>query len=125
MNFSLNVRVSLVMKNRNFMLDKAKDLRKNSTETENVLWQKVRNRGLGYKFVRQYVFDDKYILDFYCAEKKLVIELDGGQHNENIKDKERDEYLRNRGCIILRFWNNELMTNLDGCLTIILKHLAK
>ena len=113
------------MENRKFMLGNARDLRKNSTEAEKILWQKLRNRGLGCKFVRQYVFDNKYILDFYCAEKKLIIELDGGQHNENIKDKERDIYLRNRGCTILRFWNNEFMRNIDGCLATILKHLEK
>ena len=111
--------------NRNFILGKAKELRKNLTDAEKILWQKVRNRGLGYKFVRQYVFDDKYILDFYCAERKLVIELDGGQHNENIKDKERNEYLKSRGCRILRFWNNDFVNNIEGCLAVIIEYLQK
>ncbi|MBR2922034.1 MAG: endonuclease domain-containing protein [Alphaproteobacteria bacterium] len=111
--------------NRNFILGKAKELRKNLTDAEKILWQKVRNRGLGYKFVRQYVFDDKYILDFYCAERKLVIELDGGQHNENIKDKERNEYLKSRGCKILRFWNNDFVNNIEGCLAVIIECLRK
>ncbi len=111
--------------NRNFILGQAKKLRKNLTDAEKILWQKVRKRGLGYKFVRQYVFDNKYILDFYCAERKLAIELDGGQHNENIKDEERSEYLENRGCKILRFWNNEFMNNIEGCLAVIMEHLQK
>ena len=111
--------------NRNFILGKAKELRKNLTDAEKILWQKVRNRGLGYKFVRQYVFDDKYILDFYCAERKLVIELDGGQHNENIKDKERNEYLKSRGYKILRFWNNDFVNNIEGCLAVIIEYLQK
>ena len=111
--------------NHNFILSKAKVLRKNPTDAEKLMWQKVRNRALGYKFVRQYVFDDKFILDFYCAEKKLIIELDGGQHNENTKDYERDEYLQNRGCRILRFWNNEFIKNIDNCLNIIIKHLQE
>ncbi len=110
---------------RNFILEKAKELRKNQTEAEKILWRKLQNRNLGYKFVRQYIFDNKFILDFYCAEKKLAIELDGGQHNENTKDKERDLYLEGRGCKILRFWNNEFISNVEGCLTIILKYLEK
>ena len=89
------------------------------TDAENKLWQALRRKSLGYKFNRQYVFDDKYIVDFYCAEKSLIIELDGGQHNENPADQIRDNYLKSRGCTVLRFWNNELLANFDNCLLII------
>ena len=102
---------------RNFILEKAKELRTNQTEAEKILWQKLRNRNLGYKFVRQYVFDNKFILDFYCSEKKLVIELDGGQHNspEILKtDKIRTEYLEEIGYTVLRFWNNDIDNNIEG-----------
>ena len=111
------------MNKHEYMLQKAKQLRKDLTDVEKIFWYNIRNKKLGYKFVRQYIFDDKYILDFYCAEKKIVIELDGGQHNENTKDIERDLYLKNRGCTIIRFWNNEVLNNLNGCLTVLLKYL--
>lgn len=102
---------------------KSRELRQNLTNEERKLWSYLRNRQFGCKFIRQYVFDDKYILDFYCAEKMLVIELDGGQHCENEKDVVRYEYLRNRGCKILRFWNNEIQDNLFGCLEVVKSYL--
>ncbi len=108
---------------RQKLTNSARHLRKNQTEAEKLLWQKLRYKQLGHKFNRQFIFDDKYILDFYCAGKKLVIELDGEQHNECEKDKLRDEYLKSRGCKVLRFWNNELMNNIEGCLLFIKENL--
>ena len=88
-----------------------------------MLWKEVRNKKLEFKFFRQYIFDDKYILDFYCPAQKLVIEIDGGQHNDREKDKIRDEYLTQRGCKVIRFWNNEVLENIEGCLIGIINQL--
>ena len=68
------------------------------------------------KFFRQYSFGP-YILDFYCPQKKLAVELDGGQHNQpdNIEyDKVRSEYLKAHGIETLRFWNNDVLMNIEG-----------
>ncbi len=102
-------------------------LRRNQTDAERKLWNLIRGRQLlNLKFVRQYSFGN-YILDFYCSEKKLAIELDGGQHAEvkNIQsDNERTEYLNNHGIKVIRFWNNEVMNNIDGVGTSIINELA-
>ncbi len=95
----------------------ARNLRKNITSQEQKLWNLLRNRQFfGVKFVRQYPIGP-YIVDFVCRRKKLVIELDGGQHNtdENIeKDNERTEFLRSKGYTVIRFWNNEIDSNIEG-----------
>lgn len=72
----------------------------------------------GYKFRRQ-VPMGSYIVDFLCIEKKLVIEVDGGQHAESADDRKRDIWLREQGYVVLRFWNNEILQNIDGVLTVI------
>jgi len=73
----------------------------------------------GLRFRRQQPID-QYIVDFVCFEKRLVIEVDGGQHAmAGVYDKERDEYLRQAGFQVLRFWNNEVMRNTEGVLTMI------
>lgn len=96
---------------------KARNLRKNSTPHERIMWNLLKNRQLnGMKFVRQYPIG-KYIADFVCRDKKLVIELDGGQHNEDkniIYDNERTKFIESKGYKIIRFWNNEIDSNLDG-----------
>ena len=96
---------------------RARNLRKGSTEQERIIWGLVRNRQLnGLKFVRQYPIG-KYIADFACRRLKLVIELDGGQHNEddNINyDNERTKYMEAEGYRVIRFWNNEIDNNLEG-----------
>ena len=97
----------------------ARNLRKNPTEAEKNLWYNINQRQLnGFKFRRQQKIDDLYIVDFICTEKRLIIELDGGQHNEEI-DKERTEYLEQQDFQILRFWNNEVLENIDGVLVVI------
>jgi very-short-patch-repair endonuclease len=97
----------------------AKGLRINQTTAEELLWFRLRDSRLdGYKFRRQQPLDN-YIVDFICFEKKLVIEVDGGQHNEEIykeNDKERRVWLEGKGYILLRFWNNEVLGNLEGVL---------
>lgn len=95
----------------------SRQLRSNQTNAEKLLWQKLRKRQLGVRFQRQYVFDNKYIVDFYCASLKLIIEINGGQHNDNHQDDIRDNYIKKRGCKILRFWNNDILENIEGCLS--------
>jgi very-short-patch-repair endonuclease len=106
------------------MKNRARDLRKESTDAEQHLWYWLRNRHLdGYKFHRQYVMG-KYIVDFVCLKKKLVIEIDGGQHAENISyDQNRTVYLNARGFQVLRYWNNEILDKMDAVLEDILVHL--
>lgn len=95
----------------------ARNLRNNMTEQERKLWNIIRNRNFyGYRFLRQYVIG-RYIVDFICREKKVVIEIDGGQHNEseNIEyDKQRTKYLENKGYKVIRFWNNDIDSNIEG-----------
>lgn len=97
----------------------SRTLRKNQTPWERKLWQHLRaNRFYGVQFKRQVRFGD-FIVDFYCASKKLIIELDGGHHNDinySKSDLERDEYLQSEGHRVLRFWNNEIDNNLSGVL---------
>ncbi len=84
------------------------------TPQEIVLWSRLKNYQVGYKFRRQASIG-KYIVDFYCPQMRIVIEIDGSQHMDNKNyDKERDKTLKSFGCIVLRFWNNEINTNLDG-----------
>ena len=93
----------------------ARNMRNEPTKVEHILWQKVlRKRQLGCIFRRQFVIDNKYIADFICLEKRLIIELDGGQHCSNQKDKIRDNYLKEQKFKVLRIWNNEIFNNLDG-----------
>src|SRR5688572_22449162 len=89
--------------------DRARRLRREQTDPERRFWYKVRNRRLGgYKFVRQEPIGP-YCADFVCRDQKLVVELDGGQHAENVRDCVRDAFLVSRGYRVLRFWNHEIM----------------
>jgi len=93
----------------------ARNLRKNQTDAEQVLWLQLRNRRfLNYKFRRQFVIEP-YIVDFVCLDLKLIIELDGSQHNEEV-DAERTLFLNQLGFKVVRFWNNDVFTNLEGIL---------
>ncbi len=95
----------------------ARKLRKESTIQERMLWKILRNRQFkNLKFRRQFPIGE-YIVDFVCEEKKLVIELDGGQHNEshNIKkDSERTKFIETQGYKVIRFWNNDITQNFEG-----------
>ena len=102
----------------------AKKLRINSTDTEKYLWKYLRGRQLeGSKFRRQHPIG-KYIVDFINLERKIIIEVDGGQHLENKKDKLRDIWLKEQGYEVLRFWDNEVLTNIDGVLELIREKLS-
>ena len=106
----------------------AKNLRHNQTDAEGLLWYYIRSKKLGgYRFKRQQIIG-KYIVDFVCFEKKLIIELDGSQHGEIdiIKsDKIRDDFLKYRGFKILRFWNEEIFRNYFEVLDFIYYQLTR
>mgnify|MGYP000871372255 CR=1 FL=1 len=92
----------------------ARDMRKDATKAENLLWQALRRNQLeGLSFRRQYPLDG-YILDFVCFRPKLIVEVDGGQHAESARDARRDAHFRASGFIVLRFWNDDVVKNLDG-----------
>ena len=102
-----------------------KVLRRNPTPQEIILWSKLRNNQTGYKWKRQ-VSIGPYIADFYCWKKLLVIEVDGSQHSNNKEyDKEREKYFDTLEIKTLRFWNNEINTNIEGVMTKILKYLGR
>lgn len=106
----------------------ARRLRKNSTPHEQKLWKLLRNRRFaGYKFRRQFCID-KYFVDFCCLDKKLVIELDGSQHNTELGlagDLERDRAIQSLGYTILRFWNHDVDLMIDSVLEKIYQELEK
>ena len=106
------------------MIRIARRLRVNQTDAETVLWNRIRNRQIdGHKFVRQEPIGN-YVCDFVCRERLVVIELDGGQHNESTADAIRDHRLAEDGYRVLRFWNNDVLGNLDGVLITIQSELA-
>ena len=94
-------------------------LRSQSTDAEMKLWLSLRDRRLaGFKFVRQEAIE-AYVVDFVCRDRRLIIEVDGGQHADNQKDRTRDRVLSEAGYRVLRFWNNDVLTNRDGVLQVI------
>lgn len=105
-------------------VQRARSLRKDMTDAERPVWFALRDRRFaGWKFRRQTPFD-LYILDFVCLDAKLVIEIDGGQHDERAEyDARRTAHLERCGFKVLRFWNNEVLANLDGVLTVVELHL--
>jgi very-short-patch-repair endonuclease len=89
------------------LTERARRLRQNSTAAELALWNRLRSRSLnGHKFVRQ-VPIGPFIVDFVCRERKVVIEVDGGQHSDSHADVERDHWFTDNGYRVLRFWNND------------------
>jgi very-short-patch-repair endonuclease len=105
---------------------KARELRNNPTEAERTLWKHLRLRQLGgYKFRRQQPLGP-YIVDFVCFEKRLVIELDGGQHSEQAAyDSERTAWLRRQGFVILRFWDDQVFKETEAVKECIFEALCK
>jgi very-short-patch-repair endonuclease len=100
----------------NVIRNRARSLRKNQTIAESLLWSKLRSRQLsGCKFRRQHPIDN-YILDFYCSEAHLAVEIDGSQHTntENKKmDNIRKAFLMQKGIQVIRFWNNDVLNHLE------------
>ena len=89
------------------------------------MWTRIRSRQLGgFKFVRQEAID-RYYVDFSCRERRLIIELDGGQHSENPDDRQRDSELGALGYRVIRIWNCDVIENLDGVLQTLLSELEK
>jgi very-short-patch-repair endonuclease len=98
--------------------ERARGLRRRSTEAEKLLWRRLRARDLGGEKFRRQVPIGPYYVDFVAFEPRLVIEVDGGQHADD--GPERTRYLEAEGFRILRFWNNEVLRNTDGVLRTIL-----
>jgi very-short-patch-repair endonuclease len=104
----------------------AKNLRKNQTDVEKLLWQKLKARQIeGVKFRRQQPIGD-FVVDFVSFEKRLIIELDGGQHTVMRKqDIERDKVFIEKGYKVLRFWNGDVLENERGVLEVIRENCMK
>lgn len=104
----------------------ARELRRNSTEAERRLWSRLRKRQLdGVRFRRQ-VPIGPYVVDFACLAERLVVEIDGGQHALDAdRDAARTAWLETRGYRILRFWNNEMLENLEGVCGRVLQSLRE
>jgi very-short-patch-repair endonuclease len=110
------------------MRNRAKKLRRDQTDTERFVWSKLRDRRFdGYKFRRQVVLGN-YIVDFVCLERRLITDLDGGQHGEpgnQVQDAQRDLWLRSQGFRVLRSWNHEVLAEWNGIDEIIWTELQK
>ena len=105
--------------------ERARSFRRALTPAVFALWTRLRGRQLGgFKFVRQEPID-RYYAEFVCRERRLIIELDGGQHSEHPEDRQRDSDLCALGYRVIRVWNNDVMDNLDGVLQTLLPELEK
>ena len=102
------------------LVNLSRNLRKNQTDAENLLWRHLRRNQLeSLSFRRQHPIG-RYIVDFVCLEKRLILEIDGGQHDlEREKHQERTNWLVSEGYRVLRFWNSDVLTNLQGVLETI------
>lgn len=106
------------------LLERARQLRSNMPQPERELWIALRAKRFGnFKFTRQVVIGP-YIADFVCCSHKLIIEVDGATHTDPARDQHRTTYLESQGYRVIRFWNNDVMTNLEGVLTILSDALA-
>ena len=105
---------------------RARTLRQNMTQAERRVWQILRSQRMtGYPFRRQ-VPVGRYIADFVCHEARLIVEIDGGQHDRaSPREAERTGFLQNQGYRILRSWNNEVLANLDGVHQTIVEELGR
>jgi very-short-patch-repair endonuclease len=101
-----------------------RQLRNVPTDAERKLWQRLKGRQLeGCKFRRQHPYGS-YILDFVCLERGLIVEIDGSQHMDaSLKDAERTRFLEDAGFAVLRFWNNQVLGEMDGALEVIQRTL--
>jgi very-short-patch-repair endonuclease len=108
----------------NRLRTRARELRNNPTDAERVLWGQLRFWQLdGYKFRRQQPLG-RYIVDFACLEKRIVIEVDGGQHAQEVEvDADRDRWLQGEGFVVLRFWNDDVLRNIEGVKEVVYKTL--
>ena len=106
-------------------MDRARALRRNSTQAEQKLWALLRNRALdGLKFRRRQPLG-RYIVDFVCFERRLILEIDGGQHAaQTQRDERRTAWLQSQGFRVLRFWNNDVLGNPEGIFSEIERALS-
>src|SRR5689334_17369566 len=96
------------------MRDRSRELRRNQTDVERIVWRHLKARQVnGWRFRRQHPIDP-YIADFACVEAKLIVEADGGQHADSEYDRVRDEFLRKAGWRVLRFGNTDILQNMEG-----------
>ena len=100
----------------------ARHLRRAATEVEGRLWAALRSRQHGFKFRRQHPVPP-FTVDFACIEARLIVELDGGQHGAD-RDAERDAILAGAGWLVRRYWNTDVISNLEGVLADIMAHAA-
>jgi len=107
------------------LLARSRQMRSEATAAERKLWQNLRRANLGVKFKTQYAARG-YIVDFYCPQQRLIIELDGGQHAESIEyDERRSSILGKDGFRVLRFWNSDVLENIEGVLESIMQALQE
>ncbi|PJI42448.1 endonuclease domain-containing protein [Ferrovibrio sp.] len=103
----------------------ARTLCKSMTDAERRLWSLLRDRQLGgHKFRRQHPLGS-YVLDFACVGQQLAVEVDGGQHANSEHDRQRTSWLEEQGWRVLRFWNNEVLTNAEGVIRRIAEALRE
>ena len=117
--------LSLRESGSNKLLQNAKSMRGEASDAEQLLWKHLRARQFyGYKFRRQVVIEP-FIVDFVSFEAKLIIEADGGQHIEQQEyDAQRTKKLEGKGYTVIRFWNHEILANIDGVLAVIVDALS-
>lgn len=111
--------MSISIYNHQSFIERRRELRINQTKEEKLIWNQIRGRKINdHKFIRQYNIGP-YILDFYCSKLRLAIEIDGFQHLDAeavIYDKDREKFLAKHNIEVVRFWNNEVLQNLEGTL---------
>jgi len=110
-----------------YLVPIARKLRHEMSDAEKKLWSKLRGSQLGFKFRRQVPYD-RYVLDFYCHEVRLNVELDGSQHyteEGKAHDAIRDRYLQQQGIEVVRFSNLDVLTNMDSVLDVIMERIKK
>ena len=105
--------------------ENARRLRRDATDAERRLWSALRDRRLsGYRFRRQFPIG-RFIVDFACTKHRLIVEADGSQHADSEPDRERTAWLEEQGWRVLRFWNNDVLTNTNGVVETVLKELQE
>ncbi len=104
-----------VLARHELLKKRARQMRANPTDAERKIWYLLRDKRLSeLRWRRQQVIDDRYIVDFICFEYRVIVEADGSQHAESQADVERDAWLARQGFTVLRFWNNDVLTNIEG-----------
>ena len=113
------------MPDRQVMLSRAREMRREPTEAERVMWRLLRDRQFrGLKFRRQLPIG-RYVADFACLDPRVIIECDGGQHAESAYDAERDAWLRSEGFRVIRFWNDAVLRETEGVWDTLLHELRR